>query len=68
MHEYRVVRDRQVGKMRVLELDRDFDSFTQKKWMAEIEGKMYKFALNSVRCWLLIEATGDFSGKKVIIH
>lgn len=68
MHEYRVVRDHQIGKMRVLELDRDFDSFTQKKWTAEIDGQMYKFALNSIRHWLLIEATGSFSGKKVIIH
>lgn len=68
MHEYRVVRDHQVGKMRVLELDRDFDSFTQEKWTAEIDGQMYKFALNSIRHWLLIEATGNFSGKIVIIH
>jgi len=68
MHEYRVIRDHQVGKMRVLELDRDFDSFTQRKWMAEIDGKMYPFALNSIRCWLLIEATRSFSGKKVFIH
>lgn len=68
MHEYRVVRDHQVGKMRVLELDRNFDSFTQKKRIAEIEGRAYEFALNSIKNWLLIESSESFEGKIVIIH
>lgn len=46
---YQVVDDFQVGSMRVLVLDRDYDSFSPGIQFAEIDGVRYPYALNSVR-------------------
>lgn len=67
-NKYKIVDDFQAGPtaIRVLVLDRDFDSFcTAKKWRAVIDGKEYKFQLNSIRCWVTIESHDSFAGKMI---
>ena len=66
--QYRIVEDFQAGTsgVRVLVLDRDFDSFgTAKKWRAVIDGKEYKFELNSIGRWVTIESEDSFTGKTI---
>lgn len=66
--QYRIVEDFQAGPsgVRVLVLDRDFDSFdTAKKWRAVIDGKEYKFGLNSIGRWVTIESEDSFTGKTI---
>ncbi len=63
---YQIVDDFQVGNMRVLALDRAFDSFSPDIHSAEIDGTKYRFLLNSVRNWVSIESEGEFKGKTVI--
>lgn len=62
---YQVVDDFQVGSMRVLVLDRDYDSFSSGIQFAEIDGVRYPYALNSVRAWVVIESSEVFQGKAV---
>lgn len=66
--QYRIVEDFQAGPsgVHVLVLDRDFDSFgTAKKWRAVIDGKEYKFELNSIGRWVTIESEDSFTGKTI---
>ena len=56
---YKIIDDFQAGPtdIRVLVLDRDFDSFTSAKvWKAVIDGVEYPFQLNSIPCWATIKS------------
>ena len=66
--KYKIIDDFQAGPtdIRVLVLDRDFDSFYhKKKWRALIDGVEYKFDLNSIPRWVLIKSHDSFIGKEV---
>lgn len=65
---YKIIDDFQAGasEIRVLVLDRDFDSFTTaKKWRAVINKKEYDFNLNSIASWITIKSKEKFTGKAV---
>lgn len=65
---YKIIDDFQAGPtdIRVLVLDRDFDSFASaKKWKAVIDGMEYPFQLNSIPCWATIKSHDSFTGKTV---
>ena len=65
---YKIIDDFQAGPtdIRVLVLDRDFDSFASaKKWKAVIDGMEYSFQLNSIPCWATIKSHDSFTGKIV---
>ncbi len=65
---YKIIDDFQAGPtdIRVLVLDRDFDSFTSAKvWKAVIDGVEYPFQLNSIPCWATIKSHDSFKGKTV---
>ena len=65
---YKIIDDFQAGPtdIRVLVLDRAFDSFiSAKKWRASIDGQEYEFQLNSIRCWVTIKSTDSFTGKEI---
>ena len=65
---YKIIDDFQVGTtgIRVLVLDREFDSFVSaKKWKAVIDGTEYLFQLNSIPCWVTIESFDSFAGKTI---
>ncbi len=67
-NQYTIVDDSQAGNtnIRVLVLDKDFDSFTTTtKWRALIDGKEYKFQLNSIPRWITIESKERFTGKMI---
>ncbi len=65
---YKIVDDFQAGEtsVRVLVLDRDYDlTIPLKKNVAVIEGKEYKFHLNSIPRWATIESNDSFIGKEI---
>lgn len=67
-NKYRIVDDFQAGEtnIRVLVLDRDYEfSPPARKGIAVIDGKAYKFNLNSIRRWATIESHDSFTGKTV---
>lgn len=64
--KYQIVDDFQVGKLRVLVLDRAFDSYSPDIHSAEIDGVKYRFLLNSVRNWVSIESENEYKGKNVV--
>ena len=67
-NKYTIIDGFQAGPtgIRVLVLDRDFDSFgSTKKWRAFIGGVEYEFMLNSIRCWATIKSHDSFTGKVV---
>lgn len=61
--EYIVIDDFNVRNMRVLVLDADYEygGFNR----AVIDGHSYKFSLNSIPNWILIESTRTFKNKIV---
>lgn len=64
---YKIIDDFQAGStdIRVLVLDRAFDSFSAEKWIASIDGREYEFQLNSIRSWVTIKSTDSFTGKEI---
>ena len=65
---YKIIDDFQAGStgIRVLVLDRAFDSFTSApKWRAIIDQKEYEFQLNSIPCWVTIKSKDNFTGKTI---
>lgn len=65
---YKIIDDFQAGPtdIRVLVLDRDFDSFiSAKEWKAVIDGVEYPFQLNSIPCWVTIKSHDSFKGKTI---
>lgn len=60
---YKIIDDFQAKEARVLQLDRDFESFA--KNTAVIDGKRYSFDINSIRSWIIIQTNESFKGKTV---
>lgn len=51
--------------IRVLSLNRDYESYTPGMNVVEIEGVLYCYVGNSVHRWICIRSTKSFSGKTV---
>ena len=62
-HEYLVTDDFQVKNLRVLGLDRNFDSWKFDK--AVIDDKIFDYMPNSVKSFIAIKSHECFKGKKV---
>ena len=54
--KYKILHDFQVKHLHVLQLDSDYDYGNFNR--AVLEGKAYKYMLNSVRAWVVIEGAG----------
>lgn len=67
-HIYEVVDDFQAGNtdIRVLVLNRDFDSFDSSIGeYVVIDGVRYPYSLNSVSRWISINSRDNFTGKTI---
>lgn len=60
-NQYSILGSFPVKECTVLELDRDFGY--EGLHEVVIDGKSYRFFSNSIRKWIIIRASGDFTGK-----
>ena len=63
MTTYKIVDDFQVRRMRDLVLDREYKVGNTK---LTIDGEEYRYMLNSVKDWIIIESSKSFKGKTAI--
>ena len=63
MTTYKIVDDFHVRRMRVLVLDREYKVGNTK---LTIDGEEYRYMLNSVKDWIIIESSKSFKGKTAI--
>lgn len=63
MTTYKIVDDFQVRRMRVLVLDREYKVGNTK---LTIDGEEYRYMLNSVKDWIIIESSKSFKGKTAV--
>ena len=63
MTAYEIVDDFQARNMRVLVLDREYKVGNTK---LTIDGEEYRYILNSIKNWSIIESTKSFKGKTAV--
>ena len=63
MTTYKIVDDFQARNMRVLVLDRGYKVGNTK---LTIDGEEYRYMLNSIKNWIIIESTKSFKGKTAV--
>ena len=63
--EYLIMDDFQVGEIRVLVLDRNFE-FEGTKEKVIIDGETFSYVPNSVRKWITLKSTKEFKGRIAI--
>ena len=56
--KYTILHDFQVKHLHVLQLDSDYEYGNFDSAKAVLDGKTYKYVLNSVRAWVVIEGAG----------
>ena len=61
--EYTVIEDFQVGKMRILVLDADYEFGGFNRVL--IDGQEYSFSPNSIKNWIVIETSQALKNKRV---
>lgn len=63
MTTYKIIDDFQARNKRVLVLDRDYEVGNTK---LTIDGEEYRYTLNSIDNWIIIESTKSFKGKTAV--